>query len=378
MFRSNATTNASTITVKFISIMRQLSLAGLTILILLALSVPMLAQDRNREARRIAPDELVPRAPLARDDPRAQLDPQLRNALPMPTAERAELRRPTGDAQQPAMVEFNPATGEEKRSVEQAAALTLRQEIGALQMSGDGGSAAQGNEGEQNLTPRQMNLLSPSINICADDQTARYDSRYFPMSAQVKLYMTFPNGGIYVGSGTMIGSKSVITHQNNLYWPAFGGWATKVEVIPGLDGYYRPFLSAFAVRLRYYAHGSANIGLITLDRPIGSATGWFGYGSFTDSNTQSRTGNMAGYPEGKEYGRLYYGYNWATVRDWDWLTVATFFQPGEMGAGVYLKDSVGERYVHSVAAGQSGCSTAADRITNWIFSQVHQVIASGQ
>ncbi len=264
MFTSKTTADISTLTDNFFSVLRRASLGLMTLFILFALSAPLLSQGRGREiVRRLPQDDHILINPLPRDDPRAQLEPQLRNALPMPTASDAETRALAGGTGKPLAIEIDLATGEEKR-------------------------------------------------------------------------------------------------------------------VTGLDGYYKPFLSAFSVRLRYYQHGTSNIGLVTLDRPIGSATGWLGYGSFSDSSIESYTAHLAGYSLGKEFGRLYYGYNWATTRAWDWLTVATFFQPGEMGAGIYLRDSASNRYVHSVAAGQSGCATAGDRLTDWIFSRIQQVIASGQ
>jgi hypothetical protein len=332
-----------------------------SLMLLLALSPALQAQ--NRSTNRKVVDESILVNPLARSDARAQLDPALQNAQPMPAAETEQSFN-----SEPTMLDYDQATGKETRTVGQSAA--LHEDI----------TASSGSPGVRQLaeTAEASGAEAQTENyLCVDDKVAIHSTAY-PWSTQVKLFMTFPNGHTYVGSGTMIASKYVITHKNNLYYAAFGGWATRVEAIPALDGFYKPFGSAFSVRLRWYNHGASNIGLITLDRHIGFSTGWLGYGSFTDATLRAYTGHIAGYPVSKAAGRvLYYDFGATTTPSFDQARVAVLFLAGEMGAGNYFRNSVGNRYVFGVSANAYYCSTTSDRLTSWIFSQVQGVIASG-
>lgn len=354
--------------------LRRLSVLGLSVLLLSqALSAPLLAQGLKGNSKTKAKDETVLVNPLAKDDPRAQLDPQLLGAQAMPPR--------TGQpdaAEQPMVIERDLTTGQETRSPGQALAVTS--ELTTFGQTGAAGPRAQTEDPEQaRAQARPTTEQAQAIDsLCIDNEQAKHNTWEYPWSTQVKLFMTFPNGGTYVGSGTMIGSKYVITHQNNIYYPAFGGLATRVEVIPGLDGTYKPFGSAFAVYLRYFYHGASNVGLITLDRHIGFSTGWLGYGNFTDSFIESFYGHLAGYPVSKDLGWvLFYDFGLVDVLSFDQARVSRLFLAGELGAGTYLKESNGFRYVWGVSAGSYYCSTTVDRLTSWMVGQFNFVIANG-
>jgi glutamyl endopeptidase len=312
-------------------------------------------------------------APLSKDDPRAVLAAELREAQPIPDA--LEAASAEGSSE-PGVVEVNLKTGEQKRAAGTAASEAAQDELRAIPVTGFTGPFEQASQAADREASRAESAQQETL--CVDDAVAIHNTRQFPWSTQVKLFMRFPNGGYYVGSGTMIGSKYVITHQNNVYVPAFGGLATSIEVVPGLDGYYKPFGSAYATYLRYYYHGAANIGLLTLDRHIGHSTGWLGYGNFSDAYVDASTGHVAGYPTTRDAGRvLYYDFGATNNVNWDWLTVASYYQSGQMGAGTYLIDGYGRRYVFGVAANLYYCSTSVDRITGWIQGQLSYVINNG-
>jgi V8-like Glu-specific endopeptidase len=312
-------------------------------------------------------------APLSKDDPRALLAPELRDAQPIPDIAEAAVAE---GATEPGVVEVNLKTGEQKRNAGGAASEAVQDELRTLPVTGYAGSLDQAASAADRDASRSESAQQETL--CVDDAAAIHNTWQYPWSTQVKLFIRFPNGGYYVGSGTMIGSKYVITHQNNVYVPALGGLATSIEVVPGLDGYYKPFGSAFASYLRYYFHGSSNIGLLTLDRHIGNSTGWLGYGNFTDAYVDASTGHIAGYATGKSAGRvLHYDFGATHNVNWDWLTVSSLYQSGQMGAGAYLIDGYGRRYVFGVAANLYYCSTSVDRITGWTQGQLAYVINNG-
>lgn len=311
--------------------------------------------------------------PLDRNDARAQLDSRLRNAQPLPALADAEAQ------EEPGTVEVDLATGEQKRSAGVTVTEAMKEELKSVSSSGYHGPLATADEADRKATKARTEASGAQLeSLCIDDQSAVHNTWQYPWSTQVKLFMTFPNGGTYVGSGTMIGAKYVLTHQNNVYYPAFGGFPTSIEVVPGLDGYYKPFGSAYASYMRYYYHGNSHVGLIRLDRYIGNSTGWLGYGNFADSYLNGRTANVAGYPTDKDYGRVLY-FDTGSTYDvaWDWFKVGSLFHTGEMGAGVYLINSYGSRYVFGVDNNLYYCSSSASRLTDWICSQLAYIINNG-
>jgi V8-like Glu-specific endopeptidase len=315
--------------------------------------------------------------PLAKEDARAQLSAELRNALPLPAAEHVTPFAQTEGVQTPTMVEVNLRTGRETRSTGYAAAEALQDELRLAPVTGYKGPASQTYQSDRNAEKSQIRSVAQTES-CGDSSQANRSVWSYPMSAQVKLFMTFPNGVTYEGSGTIIGSKYVLTSMNNVYHASLGGLATRIEVIPGLDGYYKPFGSAYASYIRYYYDGYSKVGLLTLDRHIGNSTGWLGYGSFSDSYLSSRWGHQFGYRADRDYGRvLYYDNGKIENLNRDWLSVGITFNSGEMGAGMYLLDAYGSRYVFGVAQNTWYCGTWGSRLTDWITGQLRYVISYG-
>ncbi|NGX32409.1 MAG: Extracellular metalloprotease [Candidatus Anoxychlamydiales bacterium] len=55
-----------------------------------------------------------------------------------------------------------------------------------------------------------------------------------------------------MGSGAIIDEFHVLTAGHNVYLHDNGGWASSVEVVPGMDGTYKPFGSAMVTDMRSY------------------------------------------------------------------------------------------------------------------------------
>ncbi|MCD4793327.1 MAG: T9SS type A sorting domain-containing protein [Bacteroidales bacterium] len=153
------------------------------------------------------------------------------------------------------------------------------------------------------------------------DLTIVNDPSLYPYCLTVKMYMTFPNGAQYVGSGTLIHSKFVITAGHCVYSHSDGGWATSITVIPGYNNGNIPYGVSNSTYLYSWTGWTQSGGTgwewdmayIQLDRNIGGVTGWTGFGyndnnSFFTSNTFNNPGYPAASPYNGEYMYYWYGY----------------------------------------------------------------------
>lgn len=324
--------------------------------------------------------------PLDRNDPRAQLGPEWRTAIPMPfptdAAPGAAADNPLGAAE----AAFDNRTGEEELANE----LPTNSGLGEVNEAPPVFPANLGPNAEIDSRDDQINQridaarragLDPYSVIGTDDRARISPTTSFPWRAMTKLRMTFPNGQQATCSGALVAAKYTLTAGHCVYSSSYGGWATSIEVIPGLDGTYKPYGSAYAARLRSYQGWTQNqdsnhdFALITLDRTIGNSTGWFGYASYATVN--GLTGNLGGYPGDRDSGlRLYYHYGLINSSTTDRVYYTIDTAGGQSGSSVYRIVN-GSRYVFAVHTSGYTTYNGGTRITTQRFSDLQSWIASG-
>ena len=133
-----------------------------------------------------------------------------------------------------------------------------------------------------------------------DDRRVFYSTAY-PWRCNGKVQS--PLGS---GSGVMVGPRHLLTCSHIIDWRPDGsaGW---LKFTPMYYNGSAPYGAAFAVRIysKFKVQGPTidsteakfDYVAVVLDRPIGSATGWFGTKSYTDSWDGGAYWTHAGYPQ---------------------------------------------------------------------------------
>jgi V8-like Glu-specific endopeptidase len=321
-------------------------------------------------------------APLPKSDPRAQLSSVWADAKPIQPPTEKGYAFPLTFAQGTTEVAYNLATRQTSFGTMPAAmAYVNHGQFAPLVSPGSIGLGGQSDEEPQRNGAQPGGGYSPNAIIGSDDRVRIDNTTSFPWRAQCKLYMRFPNGARYIGSGTLINAKYLLTAGHCVYSKSDGGWATQVEVVPGMSGSYKPYGSAYATRFRSYtgwtnySSRDHDFALVTLDRNIGDSTGWLGYGTF--SSLSNVVGNIAGYPGDRDGGRrLYYHYDWVQA----WSNYRVFYNidtmPGQSGSGVYRRIN-GGRYVFAVHTNGSSSGNSGTRIDGAKYNSISSWIASG-
>ncbi|HEY9638770.1 MAG TPA: trypsin-like serine protease [Coleofasciculaceae cyanobacterium] len=321
----------------------------------------------------------VPSAPLSANDPAAKLDPALVDvpAQPLPANTSAQTR--TNSNAPVSAVSYDLKTG--KAQVIAPSAVATSSTSSTVSDPSPGLSPNIKTEPPTGVQA-PIGGVKPNSIIGADNRVKITNTTDSPWRTITKLYMTYPNGKTYVCSGTLIAAKYVLTAGHCLHDKAQGGWAKKVEVIPGLKGTYKPYGSAYATKFRSYTNWTSSrdsnydIALITLDRSIGSTTGWLGYTTYSTVN--GLTGHIAGYPAEKDSGLyLYYHSGLIASSNSYRLYYPIDTSGGQSGSSIYRINN-SKRYVFGVHTTGSTSSNGGTRLDSKKFNDIKSWIGSGQ
>jgi V8-like Glu-specific endopeptidase len=324
-----------------------------------AIVVPLFNAPSSQAQRNV---RNYPAAKLAKGNARAKLDPTM---LKIPAMPQPEVSLRTG------------------RST------STNQEVSKRLQSPQRSQSKMGlRRNQKRLSPRlakqQRAKLQARTVIGKDNRKVVKDTTVQPMRAITKLFMTFPNGQSYTCSGAMIAAKYVLTAGHCIYSKNDGGWATRVEAIPGLNDTYKPYGSAFATNLRSYSgwtsnqNSNADMGLITLDREIGNTTGWFNVSALPSVNGLKAT--VTGYPADRDNGLKMYTHSGKIRRS----TATRMTYPmdtagGQSGSPIYQPSTTAFPSVFGVhtSGTVNGKTNSGVRIDSAKFQDLQTWIGSG-
>jgi len=225
----------------------------------------------------------------------------------------------------------------------------------------------------------------------ASTQTQITETTLYPWRANAFLKVNVPGKSeTFLGTGWFIGPYAVATAAHVVFPREAGiytGWASLIEVIPGLNGIVNPppygtFTSDnFHCPDGWQSEGDLRLdyGVVLLTQGVGSQVGSYGFATYSDDDLNTAVGNLAGYPEYKPDGSPALGTQWydagSIVQVDPWFIYYDLdTQPGESGSCVYR--NIGEqRYAMAIhTAGQQGGagSDRGLRISEPVFQNLQQ------
>lgn len=221
--------------------------------------------------------------------------------------------------------------------------------------------------------------------IGTDDRIRINNTTAYPWRTICSLRITAADGSAWIGTGWLVGHRTVVTAGHCVYIHGRGGWAREIEVIPGRNGSTRPHGSCKSSSLRSVTgwtkdkKRSHDYGAIILPQSCkyGQQLGYFGYASYGAATLNNMTVNLSGYPGDKPSGT-----QWWHARKIDAVGSRSFSYNidtagGQSGSPVWrLKD--GKRYAVGIHTNGSSSGNSATRIVKPVFDNIKKWKAQGQ
>lgn len=334
-----------------------------------ALTALLLTSVGSAQGGRAPTPATVPSAPLPKTDARARLTvPEMLNAKPIPAPKKDEREARLPEATAAQVQTFNLQTGRAGTEPFTPPRAAPKEALNA---------GSQGSHKEAATEPR----TAAKTVFGTDDRIRITPTTSYPWRTHCKVWMRFPSGNWFMGSGTLIGNKYVITAGHCVHDKSQGGWATQVYVVPGYDDGYMPYGGYYATLLRTwtgwtnYQNFDWDIALVTLTNTVGNTTGWLGYGYWpilTGVNS-----HLVGYPGMLDGGRtMRYAYGPIAGEWFHQFFYRVDASPGNSGGGHYRIIN-GNRYVMGVCSWENPYVNGSCRINSTKFDWLKASIASG-
>ena len=199
----------------------------------------------------------------------------------------------------------------------------------------------------------------------------------YPWRCICSLKLTANDGSDWIGTGWLVGPRTVITAGHCVYVHKRGGWVRSIEVIPGRDGSKTPFDSCIAQdfhsvrgwtenRERHYDYAAI---ILPEDCRYGDQLGWLGFANYDDGALSRFKVNLSGYPGDKPVGT-----QWFHSREIQRITepVLTYeidTAGGQSGAPVWVLTN-GQHYGVGIHTNGHISGNSATRINNRVYENL--------
>ena len=218
-----------------------------------------------------------------------------------------------------------------------------------------------------------MNALE--VVIGPDDRLRVTDglTQNYPWRCICALRIVAGDNTPWIGTGWLVGPRTVITAGHCVYMHPRGGWVRSIKVVPGRDGAEQPSGECVATdfrsvrgwtrdRLRTHDYGAI---ILPEECRFGDDLGHFGYGAQEDGVLRRTTVNLSGYPGDKMPPGTQ---QWFHAREIQRLTPRTIVYQidtagGQSGAPVWWLMEDGRRIAVGIHTNGDIAGNSATRIT---------------
>lgn len=213
--------------------------------------------------------------------------------------------------------------------------------------------------------------------IGTDDRVRIMNTTLYPWRAICALRMTAADGTRWIGTGWLVGPRTVITAGHCVFMHNNGGWAKSIEVIPGMNGALRPYGSCVATTFRSVKgwtdskNREYDYGAIILPENcrMGDRTGYFGYAVKDNGFLMASVLNLSGYPGDKGGSEQWFMSKKAKSVSGRVITYEIDTMGGQSGAPVWVK--IGEeRYCVGIHTNGHSSGNSATRIVKPVFDNI--------
>jgi V8-like Glu-specific endopeptidase len=215
-----------------------------------------------------------------------------------------------------------------------------------------------------------------------DDRVRINNTSVYPWRVHASLLITAADNSQWIGTAWFIGPHTLMTagHCVNIRGsgvPGRDGWVRRIQVMPGRNAASLPYGSVTSTSFRSVtgwttsASGNENYdyGAIIIPTNLGSTTGWFGFGVYSNADLVGTVGNISGYPGDKPSGQQWYdAHRIASVNSrkvfYDIDTAG-----GQSGSAVYRIIN-GARYAFAVHAYGGSTTNSGTRIITAVYNNM--------
>jgi V8-like Glu-specific endopeptidase len=225
--------------------------------------------------------------------------------------------------------------------------------------------------------PDLIDTALAEVVIGPDNRVRVQNTAIYPWRAICGLRILAANGARYIGTGWLIGPRTVITAGHCVFLHDAGGWARSIEVIPGLNDSSRPFGSHTGTALRSVTgwtqskNRDFDYGAIILppgNRP-GAQTGTFGFAVRNDAFLRSAALNLSGYPGDKGGSQQWFHAQKAKSVSSRVIAYEIDTAGGQSGSPVWVLQN-GQRYAVGIHTNGASSGNSATRIVTPVFNNL--------
>jgi glutamyl endopeptidase len=221
----------------------------------------------------------------------------------------------------------------------------------------------------------QYEFETPESVCGRDDRSRIRATTRIPRRMICQLIITRNDGLTSRCTGWFIGPKCVMTAGHCVFSHSAGGWAKKIEVIPGMDASSRPFGSLTGTKFRSVKGWTQDqkvthdYGAIILPNgSLGNKVGWFGFANLTDASLKNLLINNSGYPGDKPFATQWFNAGRITKVTSKRLEYMLDTAGGQSGSPTWrYKD--GKRHAVGIHA-YGGCPNKSTRINKSVYDNM--------